>query len=72
MDKTFGTGSFGRVKLAQNKKSGKYAAIKILIKKADIIKLKLVDHILNEVKILSMIEDPFFVTIIHLITINYR
>ena len=62
MDKTLGTGSFGRVKLAKNKKTGKYVAIKIL-KKADIIKLKQVDHILNEVKILSMIEHPFLVTI---------
>jgi HD superfamily phosphohydrolase len=32
-------GSFGRVRLARNKKSGEYFAMKIL-KKADIIKLK--------------------------------
>lgn len=32
-------GSFGRVRLAKNKKSGDYFAMKIL-KKADIIKLK--------------------------------
>lgn len=36
---TLGTGSFGRVRLAKNKKIGEYYAMKIL-KKADIIKLK--------------------------------
>jgi serine/threonine protein kinase len=36
---TLGTGSFGRVMLCKNKKSGEYFAMKRL-KKADIIKLK--------------------------------
>jgi hypothetical protein len=36
---TLGTGSFGRVILCKNKKSGEYFALKRL-KKADIIKLK--------------------------------
>jgi len=36
---TLGTGSFGRVKLSKNKKTGKYCAMKIL-KKAEIIRLK--------------------------------
>ena len=53
MDRTLGSGSFGRVKLAKNKKDGKFAAIKIL-KKSELIKLKQVDHILNEIKILTM------------------
>jgi serine/threonine protein kinase len=39
MTTTLGTGSFGRVRLAKNKKTGEYFAMKIL-KKADIIKLK--------------------------------
>ena len=60
MDRTLGSGSFGRVKLAKNKKDGKFVAIKIL-KKAELIKLKQVDHILNEIKILSMIDHPFLV-----------
>jgi protein kinase A len=54
-------GSFGRVRISKHKTSGKFTAIKIL-KKAEIIKLKQVDHILNEIKILTMIEHPFIVT----------
>ena len=60
MDRTLGTGSFGRVKLAKYKSSGKYVAIKCL-KKAEIIKLKQVDHIMNEIRILTMIDHPFLV-----------
>ena len=36
MDRTLGSGSFGRVKLAKHKKDGKYVAIKIL-KKGELI-----------------------------------
>jgi len=57
---TLGAGSFGRVKLSKHKSTGKFWAIKIL-KKVEIIKLKQVDHILNEVKILTMIKHPFLV-----------
>ena len=38
MDRTLGTGSFGRVKLSKNKKDQNYVAIKIL-KKSELIKL---------------------------------
>lgn len=47
-------GSFGRVRLAKHKSSGKHWAAKIL-KKAEIIKLKQVDHIMNETNILTQI-----------------
>ena len=60
IDRTLGTGSFGRVKLAKNKSTGKYCALKIL-KKAEIIKLKQVDHIMNEIRILTMIDHTFLV-----------
>ena len=60
MDRTLGSGSFGRVKLAKHKKDGKFVAIKIL-KKGELIKLKQVDHISNEIKILTMIDHPFLV-----------
>jgi len=60
LDRTLGTGSFGRVKLSKHKQTGKFVAIKIL-KKAEIIKLKQVDHIMNEIRILTMIDHPFLV-----------
>ena len=53
-------GSFGRVRLAKNKKSGEYYAMKIL-KKADIIKLKQVDHVISENTILADIDHPYLV-----------
>lgn len=60
LGQTLGTGSFGRVKISKQKSSGKYFAIKVL-KKAEIIKLKQVDHIMNEIKILSVIDHPFLI-----------
>ncbi len=57
---TLGTGSFGRVKIAKNKKTGTYVALKCM-KKLDIIKAKQTDHIMNEVKILGMISHPFII-----------
>jgi serine/threonine protein kinase len=61
MGETLGTGSFGRVKIAKNKKTGEYVAMKIM-KKVEILKSKQADHIANEIKILSMIEHPFVIT----------
>jgi protein kinase A len=57
---TLGTGSFGRVMLAKNKKSGEFFAVKRL-KKADIIKLRQVDHVISENTILADIDHPFLV-----------
>jgi protein kinase A len=54
-------GSFGRVRLTRNKKTGEYFAMKIL-KKADIIKLKQVDHVISENTILADIDHPFLVS----------
>jgi len=53
-------GSFGRVKLGKNKQNGKFYAVKIL-KKAEIIRLKQVDHVLSENSILATISHPFIV-----------
>ena len=71
LGQTLGTGSFGRVKISKGKTSGKYLAVKIL-KKAEIIKLKQVDHIMNEVRILSVIDHPFLVRFSNIIKINYN
>lgn len=57
---TLGTGSFGRVMLARNKKTGEFSAMKRL-KKAEIIKLRQVDHVVSENNILSQINHPFLV-----------
>lgn len=62
MIKTIGSGSFGRVKLARFRKDKKFYAMKIL-KKAEIIKLKQIDHIQSEISILSQINHPFLIKI---------
>ena len=60
MGATLGTGSFGRVKIAKNRKNGHYIALKIM-KKREILKSKQADHIENEIKIISMIDHPFVI-----------
>ncbi|VDN04265.1 unnamed protein product [Thelazia callipaeda] len=58
--KTLGTGSFGRVMLVKHKQSGLYYAMKILDKQK-VVKLKQVEHTLNEKRILQAIDFPFLV-----------
>lgn len=58
---TLGTGSFGRVRLAKHKTTGEFVALKML-KKAEILRLKQVDHIISENTILSNINHPFLVS----------
>ena len=58
---TLGTGSFGRVMLCKNKKTGEYQAMKRL-KKAEIIKLRQTDHVISENTILADIDHPFLVS----------
>ncbi len=60
--RTLGTGSFGRVMLVKNTKDNKYYAMKILDKQK-VIKLKQVEHTLNEKKILQSITFPFLVNL---------
>mmetsp|Transcript_10877 Transcript_10877/g.40562 ORF Transcript_10877/g.40562 Transcript_10877/m.40562 type:complete len:336 (-) Transcript_10877:193-1200(-) len=57
---TLGTGTFGRVKLCKHRKSGRYFAMKIL-RKADIIRLKQVEHLMSEKAVLSSLDHPFIV-----------
>ncbi|OWA50444.1 cAMP-dependent protein kinase catalytic subunit alpha [Hypsibius exemplaris] len=58
--KTLGTGSFGRVMLVKHKKTGDHFAMKILDKQK-VVKLKQVEHTLNEKRILQAIAFPFLV-----------
>ena len=60
--KTLGTGTFGRVYLAVYKGTKKYFAMKVM-KKAEVVRLRQVEHIYSEKFLLSNIRFPF---IIHL------
>lgn len=62
--RTLGTGSFGRVMLVQHKTEFNYMALKILDKQK-VVKLKQVEHTLNEKKILSSVEFPFLVRLLY-------
>ncbi|XP_043247452.1 cAMP-dependent protein kinase catalytic subunit 1-like isoform X4 [Amphibalanus amphitrite] len=60
--KTLGTGSFGRVMLVQHKGTKDYFAMKILDKQK-VVRLKQVEHTLNEKRILQAINFPFLVSL---------
>eukprot|EP00002_Diphylleia_rotans_P024185 TRINITY_DN476_c0_g12_i1.p1 TRINITY_DN476_c0_g12~~TRINITY_DN476_c0_g12_i1.p1 ORF type:complete len:344 (-),score=68.45 TRINITY_DN476_c0_g12_i1:920-1951(-) len=57
---TVGTGTFGRVRLVRHKATGKYYAMKSL-KKAEIVRMRQVEHIMSEKNILAQITHPFIV-----------
>eukprot|EP00416_Gambierdiscus_australes_P038958 CAMPEP_0171098982 /NCGR_PEP_ID=MMETSP0766_2-20121228/50035_1 /TAXON_ID=439317 /ORGANISM="Gambierdiscus australes, Strain CAWD 149" /LENGTH=325 /DNA_ID=CAMNT_0011558475 /DNA_START=53 /DNA_END=1030 /DNA_ORIENTATION=+ len=58
--KTLGTGAFGRVRFVTFKNTSQFYALKTL-KKAAIIKMKQVDHIVSEKSILVTLKHPFIV-----------
>lgn len=60
---TLGTGSFGRVHLVKHKETGKYYAMKVLVKR-QIIESKQVEHTINEKKILETLDHPYMVNLI--------
>lgn len=60
--RTLGTGSFGRVMLVQNQSNKAFFAMKILDKQK-VVKLKQVEHTLNEKRILTSINHPFLVSL---------
>ncbi|XP_023677684.1 cAMP-dependent protein kinase catalytic subunit alpha isoform X3 [Paramormyrops kingsleyae] len=62
--KTLGTGSFGRVMLVKHKESGQHYAMKILDKQK-VVKLKQIEHTLNEKRILQAVSFPFLVRVEH-------
>ena len=61
--RTLGTGSFGRVVLARRKDAGAIHAVKILTKAA-VVKLKQIEHTLNEKSLLQCIGSPFCVALL--------
>ncbi|KAF2426598.1 Pkinase-domain-containing protein [Tothia fuscella] len=62
IQRTLGTGSFGRVHLVQSKHNQRYYAIKVL-KKAQVVKMKQVEHTNDERRMLQQVKHPFLITL---------
>jgi len=62
LKRTLGTGSFGRVHLVQSKHNQRYYAIKVL-KKAQVVKMKQVEHTNDERRMLQKVKHAFLVTL---------
>ncbi len=62
IQRTLGTGSFGRVHLVQSKHNQRYYAIKVL-KKAQVVKMKQVEHTNDERRMLQKVRHPFLITL---------
>lgn len=60
MGVTLGTGSFGRVRFVTHDSTGSFWALKML-KKAEVLRLQQVEHILSEKAILATLDHPFIV-----------
>ena len=60
--RTLGTGSFGRVHLVKSKHNNRFYAIKVL-KKAQVVKMKQVEHTNDERKMLARVKHPFLITL---------
>ena len=62
IQRTLGTGSFGRVHLVQSKHNQRFYAIKVL-KKGQVVKMKQVEHTNDERRMLSQVKHPFLITL---------
>ncbi|KAK3990594.1 camp-dependent protein kinase type 2 [Cladorrhinum sp. PSN332] len=62
MQRTLGTGSFGRVHLVQSKHNQRFYAVKVL-KKAQVVKMKQVEHTNDERRMLAEVKHPFLITL---------
>ena len=62
MQRTLGTGSFGRVHLVQSKHNQRYYAVKVL-KKQQVVKMKQIEHTNDERKMLQRVKHPFLITL---------
>lgn len=62
IQRTLGTGSFGRVHLVQSKHNQRFYAVKVL-KKAQVVKMKQVEHTNDERRMLQRVKHPFLITL---------
>lgn len=62
ISRTLGTGSFGRVHLVQSKHNQRFYAVKVL-KKAQVVKMKQVEHTNDERTMLQRCRFPFLITL---------
>ena len=62
IQRTLGTGSFGRVHLVQSKHNQRFYAVKVL-KKQQVVKMKQVEHTNDERKMLQQVKHPFLITL---------
>lgn len=62
IERTLGTGSFGRVHLVQSKHNQRYYAVKVL-KKQQVVKMKQIEHTNDERKMLQRVKHPFLITL---------
>jgi len=56
-----GTGSFGRVKLVKLKNGDPNPYVLKILKKSEMIRLKQIEHIRDEKKILCMLDHPYII-----------
>jgi protein kinase A len=62
LQRTLGTGSFGRVHLVQSKHNHRFYAMKVL-KKAQVVKMKQIEHTNDERRMLNRVRHPFLETL---------
>nr|AVY51828.1 protein kinase A catalytic subunit [Ustilago esculenta] len=62
VERTLGTGSFGRVHLVRSRHNHRFYAIKVL-RKEQVVKMKQVEHTNSERAILSIVRHPFLVNL---------
>ena len=62
IQRTLGTGSFGRVHLVQSRHNQRFYAVKVL-KKQQVVKMKQVEHTNDERKMLQKVKHPFLITL---------
>ncbi len=60
--RTLGTGSFGRVHLVQSRHNQRFYAVKVL-KKAQVVRMKQVEHTNDERRMLGEVKNPFLITL---------